>query len=188
MPPLSPLTSSLLAAFISIAAAVRLTRPPFTPPEPVASITPPTEVLPTEVLPAEELPTDICPFGPASRVITPPLLLTVCACTMPVLLMTFPIMSTALRTVIRIVPPSAKILPVFETLFEKLLPVAADGSSTRNDKRPLPAKSTVKARPPPKATLPKRALMSASLVALELMFATFLPASTAYPDATLIWP
>ena len=108
---------------------------------------------------------------------------------MPVLFMTLPIMSTALRTVIRIVPPSAKILPPFETLFEKLLPVAlaGSGSATRNDTSPLPAKSMVKSRPPPKATLPKRALMSASLL-LELMFATFLPASTAYPDGTLIWP
>ena len=149
----------------------------------MASITPPTEVLPEE-----ELSTNICPLGPASRVITPPLLLTVCACTMPLLLMTLPIMSTALRTVIRIVPPSAKILPLFETLFEKFLTVALAGSATRNDTSPLPAKSMVKSRPPPKATLPKRALMSASLVALELMFATFLPASTAYPDGTLIWP
>ena len=188
VPPLSPLTSSLLAAPISIPAAVRLIRPPFTPLEPVASIILPTEVLPTEVLLEEETPTDICPVGPASRVITPPMLLTVCACRIPLVLMTPPIMSTALRTVIRIVPPSATILPPFETLFRKLLPVAPPGSDTRNDTSPLPSRSTVKARPPPKAIFPKRALISASLVVLEVMLATFLPASTAYPDGTLIWP
>ena len=193
VPPFSPLTSSLLPAPISIAAAVRLIRPPLAPPAPVASITLPTEVLAeeelaTEAAPAEGLPTDICPVGPASRVIMPPMLLTVCAWTMPILLMTLPIMSTALRTVIRIAPPSDTILPLLETLFEKLPPAVFAGSATKNDTSPLPAKSIVKSRPPPKATVPKRALMSASLVVLELMLATFLPASTAYPDGTLIWP
>ena len=108
---------------------------------------------------------------------------------MPVVLMTLPIMSTALRTVIRIVPPLASIVPLFLTLFEKLLTVspavvAAVGSATRNDTSPLPAKSIVKSRPPPKAIFPNVALINAPL----LRFSTFLPASTAYPDGTLIWP
>ena len=105
--------------------------------------------------------------------------------------MTPPIALTALRTVIRIVPPSASIVPLFVTLFEKLLGVAPAGSSTRNDTSPLPSKLIVKARPPPKAIVPNLALTNVPLLAMELMvpmFATFLPASTAYPDGTLISP
>ncbi len=124
------------------------------------------------------------PSGPASSTMVPLSSCAVVAEIMPVVLTTLSRTSRAARAVSSTVPPAALMVPLLLTSADAgcpclLVGVCVTGAVTAKLRSLSPWKSTVKALPPPSATVPSRA-------SITPLFATRGPANTTSPPSAAV--